>query len=76
MFIEIEKNWHASFSPEELALVLRALGGRLRDNADKDAAKALGDEITRLRQKQAQMLVHEMDKHVENMNAAKTAEKK
>ena len=67
MKIKLEKSWTFTLEPEEAALVLRALGSRLRGPEDVKAAKELGDKITLDRRQEAWSLAVEMDKHVKAM---------
>ena len=67
MQVELTKAWTVTFTADEMALVLMALGGRLREEEDSIAAKELGDTMTVQRQKQALALAQAMTKHVNAM---------
>ncbi len=64
MELKLDKKWQISLSPRDIALVIRALLGRLQP-ADKDAAKLLADDITKARSAQARQFANEMEVHAE-----------
>lgn len=61
----LEPHWIIDAPPEEMRLILKALGGRLTAE-DIQPAKELGDKITQARADQARHLSNEMSKHDSN----------
>jgi hypothetical protein len=62
MELKLEKKWTATFRPQEIALIIRALLGRMKP-ADTEEAKALADAITHARTAEAKQLANEMTVH-------------
>jgi len=60
--ITMTTGWNFSTGPDEAALILAALGGRLKPE-DRAAAKHLGDTLTLLRARQARLLAQQMEQH-------------
>lgn len=60
--VELQNNWVFKLGPGDSALVLKALGGRLRPE-EVQAARELGDMLTEQRARQATHLMGEMKKH-------------
>lgn len=62
---KLEAHWIIDAPPEEMRLILKALGGRLTAEEVADA-KALGDRITRQRADHSRRLADEMKIHEDN----------
>ena len=60
--VRMQVLWQFSADPDEAALILAALGGRLKEE-DKPLAKTLGDRLTLMRAKVAKGYVDSMEKH-------------
>jgi len=67
MNLVLQAVWVFEADPEEASLILRALGGRLITEEDKEEAKALSDKLTVIRYEQAQHLAHQMEKHAKKV---------
>lgn len=63
--IGIRSKWIVNLETPEIRLVLRALGGRLRDDDEIAQAKELGDKLTRLRAEASKSLVRQADQALE-----------
>lgn len=63
--VEFSPNWIIDAPPEEMSLILKALGGRLRED-EKQHARELGDRITHLRAKLARQFADQMETHAVN----------
>jgi len=61
--VKLPTSWTLTLDPEEIRLVLRALGGRIDSPDEKRAAKSLGDQITKARTSVAEHLLHTMKKN-------------
>lgn len=66
MSIKLETTWQIDCTPEEMRLILKALGGRLKPE-DVEAAKKLGDSFTLERAGLARNLHDNMRQHVSNI---------
>ena len=60
--IQMKVEWRFITNPEEAALILTALGGRLREE-DKEVAKVLSDKLTLSRAKNAREYAEQMAIH-------------
>ena len=47
--LRTDHSWTVELSTVELRLVLKSLGGRLGSEEERDEARQLGDQLTRLR---------------------------
>lgn len=63
----MKTNWELKLDPRDATLVLKALGGRLRDDEERAEAKRLGDRLTQIRAQQSQMIANEMKKHADKV---------
>lgn len=63
---QMDLRWRLLLEPRDSALVLKALGGRLKPEEVADA-KALGDKITKDRASAAAAFAREMQKHSNNI---------
>lgn len=62
---KLEALWWFGLTPDDARLMLAALGGRLRED-QYEAAKELGDELTRMRAKDAARFADQMETHARN----------
>ncbi len=60
-------HWFVELEAAELLLVLKALGGRLKED-EVSAAKALGDRLTQQRAATTDHLLHNNNKLLANLN--------
>lgn len=63
MQVKLDKNWTITFTPDEMRLIVKALGVRLKPE-DIERAKQLGAEIAVLRCSEAKGLYESMEKHM------------
>lgn len=65
--IGIKTTWTMALDTVELRLVLKALGGRLKNSEEAEAAKVLGDKLTRMRIEATKFALTQADKTLSNM---------
>jgi len=68
--LSISNLFTVTLNPAEFNLIARALGGRLRNEAEVAEAAALGDALAVLRAKDGLARTAENEKLVENLRAA------
>ena len=67
--LDMRSSWVMRLETPELRLVLKALGGRLKD-AEIAEAKTLGDHLTKLRVAATKMAMNQADKTLRAVEAA------
>lgn len=71
--VMMRAQWTFEVGARDSALILRALGSRLRDDEDRAAASELCDRLTEHRALSAQHMLQSMERAVASMRKAKAA---
>ena len=72
--VQLQVHWTFVADPDEAALILAALGGRLRPE-DVERAKALGDKLTLTRARTARDFADQMATHAGKVPSNKPGER-
>lgn len=69
--IHIKTEWSLTLTTEELRLVLKALGERLKSPKETEEAKILGDLLSKLRANSTEHSLTENEKLLQNIDTTK-----
>lgn len=71
--VHVQQTWALYLGTRDMLLILKALGGRLNSEADEEAAEALGDRLTLLREKSVKEVNHGVMRAAESVREAAAA---